>query len=426
MQHRRLLHVFPALVAIGALVAFGLAGCGGGGQTTNKALKIGTDFPVSGTDAAATLPAEYGVNMAVEQNKDLGSGYTLSVVNKNDEGQSGADPTIGASNINQLIADSSVMAAVGPFNSSVAVAEIPIANRNGFVLISPTNTNPGLTIRQYAAASGIQFDQLHPAGKPESYFRVCANDVAQGKVDAQLAFNPAPQGVGAKTAFVVDDNTTYGKGLADFFTQSFTQLGGTVVTNGRASISPQQVSTFPQLATTIKNANPDVVFYGGVTSQGGGALKKDLVAIGYTKPMVGGDGIASDPAWITTAGAAAAQNTYGTVAAPDPSALTSAAATKFKSDYTAYVQGKPNNDLLPYSAQAYDAAMIEITAIKNLIKDNKPVTRAAVRDQVASIQYDGVTGHISFDENGDNKSSLFSVYVVDQTSKWVFQQEVNA
>ena len=84
---------------------------------------------------------------------------------------------------------------------------------------------------------------------------------------------------------------------------------------------------------------------------GGGALKKDLVEKGGNMPMVGGDGIADDPAWLTTAGAAAT-NTYGTVAAPDISGLTSAAASKFISDYKAAFPGK---DLLPYSAMAYDA-----------------------------------------------------------------------
>ena len=89
-----------------ALSSLGLAACGTSGGSGNKALKIGTEFPVSGTDAAVTLPAQYGVDLAVQQNKDLGNGYTLDVVHKNDEGTSGADPSIGAANIQQLIADS--------------------------------------------------------------------------------------------------------------------------------------------------------------------------------------------------------------------------------------------------------------------------------------------------------------------------------
>ncbi|MBF6589064.1 MAG: branched-chain amino acid ABC transporter substrate-binding protein [Ktedonobacterales bacterium] len=422
---------FVRSVATGTILALAgslvLAGCGAAGTSVNKNLKIATDFPVSGGDASATLPAQYAVNLAVDQNKDLGNGYTLSVVNKDDEGASGADPSVGEANVQQLVNDAQVMAIVGPFNSGVAKKEIPVVNAATLVEISPTNTNPGLTLQQYADANNIDFSKLHPAGKPNSYFRIPANDVVQGKADATIALSPSP-GLSAKTAFVVDDNSTYGKGLGDFFSDAFKAGGGTIV-GTRASITSDQVANLPQLATTIKASNADVVFYGGVTSQGGPVLKKDLVAIGYKKPMVGGDGIAADPGFIKTAGLAAV-GTIGTVAAPDTSTLTSTAAQDFKAKYTAFVAGKPNNDLLPYSAQAYDAAMIEITAIKNLIAANKAVTRAAVRDQVAGISYPGLTGTISFDANGDNAGSkVFAVYAVDPAkdpTKWSYETQINA
>jgi len=427
MQEQRLRRIL-ARVAFSGLVlgSMTLAACGSGngGSSVDKHIKIATDFPVSGGDASATLPAEYAVNLAVQQNKDLGSGYTLEVVNKDDEGATGADPSVGEANVQQLVNDKEVMAIVGPFNSGVAKKEIPVVNAATLVEISPTNTNPGLTLRQYANANQIDFDKLHPSNKPNSYFRIPANDVVQGQADAKIAL-AAP--VSAKTAFVVDDNSTYGKGLGDFFSDAFKAGGGTIV-GTRASITSDQVANLPQLATTIKGLNPDAVFYGGVTSQGGPVLKKDLVAIGYTKPMVGGDGIAADPGFIDKAGAAAA-GTIGTVAAPDPSALTSSNAAAFKSAYTSFVQGKQNNDLLPYSSQAYDAAMIEITAIKNLIQANKSVTRANVRDEVAAIHYDGITGSISFDQNGDNAGSkVFAVYAVDPAKaagKWSYETQIN-
>ena len=407
------------MLAVGATVVLGLNGCGGGSTSVNKALKLATEFPVSGADATDTIPAQNGVDLAVQQNANLGSGYTLSVVHKDDEGPNGADPSIGASNVQALIDDSQVMGIVGPFNSGVAAAEIPKVEAAQIVEISPTNTNPGLTLQQYAAQYSINFSQLHPAGSKEYYFRVCANDVAQGKADAEIALSPQ---VHAKTAFIVDDNTPYGKGLADFFTTNFKAGGGTTV-GTRTSISQAQIANLGSLATTIKSANPDIVFYGGVTSQGGPELKVVLSQIGYTGFMVGGDGIADDPGFIQTAGRAAV-GTIGTVAAPDTSSLTSSAAQTFVSQYKAAF---PSAALLPYSAQSYDAAMMEITAIKNLISSGKTVTRSAIRDQIASETYSGVTGSISFDANGDNSGSkVFSVYAVDQTDKWVFQTTVNA
>lgn len=404
-----------------AMTSLGLAACGvqsGGG---NKTITIATDLPVSGTDAGVGLPTQNGAQLAVDQNKDLGNGYTLKFKPMNDEGTSGADASIGASNITALVSDQTVMAVVGPFNSGVAKSEIPIANNNGLVLISPANTNPGLTKEQYAEANGINFALLHPTGKPESYFRLVATDDVQGKVDADIANGSDALLTGVKSAYVVDDNTTYGKGLAQFFTQQFKSNGGTIV--GTASLTTPTQGASPALATTIIAAKPDMVFYGGVTSQGGGALKAGLVAKGGNMPMVGGDGIADDPTWLTTT-AAAAVNTYGSVAAPDISGLTSSAATKFISDYKAAFPGK---DLLPYSAEAYDAAMIEITAIKGLIHDGKAVTRSAVRDAIAGISYDGVTGHITFDSNGDNSGDkVFSIYSVSADGKsWTFAKLVN-
>ena len=421
-QHGTLSAITKGSVAALFVLSLSLAACGGG-SSTGGVIKIATDLPVSGTDASNGLPTQYGADLAASQNTDLGGGYTLQIIHKNYEGTSGADASIGAADIRALLADPQVMAVVGPFNSSVAVAEIPIATNGGLVLMSPANTNPGLTLEQYASARGINFAQLHPAGLKEYYFRTPANDVVQGKVDAQIATS-AP--ISAKTAYVIDDSTTYGAGLASYFTDAFKTDGGTIV--GSHSITPQEVSTFNSLAATIKGANPGVVFYGGVVSQGGGALKKALVAAGFTGPVVGGDGIAADPSWISTAGASAAGNTVGTVAAPDPGSLTSSDATAFKSAYTSFVAGKQDNSLLPYSAAAYACATIEIDAIKAIIKSGKAPTRAAIRDYIAGNTFPTVIGNISFDANGDNAGAkVFSVYAVSSDgSQWQYETTITA
>ena len=413
-----------AVVVGGALAMGVLAGCGGSsggsGSSGNKNLIIATELAVSGTDAGAQIPTQYGADLAIQQNSDLGNGYKLTVKHDNYEGTSGVDPSVAANNVTQLASDPSVIAVMGPFNSGVAKVIIPIAERSHLTLISPANTNPGLTKQQYAQANGINFTELHPAGSKEYYFRLPGTDDVQGKVDAQVAAG-AP--VNAKNAYVVDDDSTYGIGLANYFVNNFQSGGGTVL--GRSSITAQQASSFPSLASTIASKHPDAVFFGGVTSGGGGLLKKDLVAAGYTGPMVGGDGIAEDPAWAQAAGPAAT-GTYGSVAAPDTSQFKSGPAATFVSDYKAAFPGK---DITPYSAMAYDATMIEIKAIKGLISSGKAVTRENVRDAIASIQYDGVTGHISFDANGDNAGNkVFSIYWIDTSTngQWAFKEQVNA
>lgn len=409
-----------SVVGAALMLIWVLAGCGGssaGGG--NKNIVIATLLPVSGTSAALGLPTEYGTDLAVSQNADLGNGYKLTVQNENYQGASGADPAAATAATNKLVNQANVIGMVGPFNSGITKVTMPITNGAGLVSISPANTNPGLTIQQYAADNSINFSLLHPAGKPDAYFRIPGTDVVQGKVDAQIA-SSAP--ISAKSVYIIDDKTVYGVGLANFFTTNFTASGGQVL--DRQSFTASQVSSAGSFADTIKAKNPDVIFFGGTTDSGVGAVKKALASKGFNKPWVGGDGIADDNAWLDTAGTGAV-GTTATVAAPDPASLSSSAATKFVSDYNAFVAGKPNNALVGYSAMSYDSAMIIITAVKNLIANGKDVTRANVRDQIAGIHYSGVTGDISFDANGDNAGpKVFAVYTVDASNKWVYQSTV--
>ncbi len=411
-----------------ATLAIVMVACGNSTPTTGssglnpRTLCIATDFPISGTDGSSGQPAENGADLAVRENLNLGHGYTLQVRNFDDVSPSTGehDPTTGAQNVQAMIAQSCIMAMVGPFNSNVAGAEIPVAVNAGLAMISPANTNPGLTLKQYAAANNFNFNNLHPAGKPNVYFRIPANDVVQGKVDADLTINPTSQGgLGASKVYVVDDTEVYGKGLADFFVQEFTAKGGTVL--GRDEITSNSGSQLPQLAAKIISMHPDAVFYGGVTANDGGLLKAALVTAGFTGPMVGGDGIAGDPGYLTQAGAAA-NNTYGTVAAPDLSTFTSGPQKQFVADY----KNAFGTDPITYSANSFDAAMIEIQAIKNLINAGTDPSRSGVVAQIAKIQYDGVTGHINFDQNGDNAGNkVFSIYQV-VNGEWKFVTSVNA
>ena len=121
----------PLLLAI--LVACGSGTTGGGGTTPTAAgsaiIKVATEFPVSGKDESSGKPAEDGANLAVMQanQKHTIPGITLQFVPKDDVGPSGThDPTVGAANVTALVSDALVAGIVGPFNSSVAKAEMPI------------------------------------------------------------------------------------------------------------------------------------------------------------------------------------------------------------------------------------------------------------------------------------------------------------
>jgi branched-chain amino acid transport system substrate-binding protein len=402
------------VLLVGAVLGISLLSTGvlGPHPQTGGKLCLATDLPTSGDWAWAGKPAEHAVNLAVMQNQVLGKGYTLKVINYDDRGPH--DLTTGLQNVQQMVRNPCIVGMVGPYNSSVATGEMPVAANAGLVMVSPSNTNPALTLRSDAEIQGIDFEQLHPPGKPITYFRIAPNDVAQAIVDADITFDDLE----ARSAYVVNDRYHYGEELASEFTQRFQVKGGRIV--GAESILPGNPSLIAQVAASIVASRPDAVFYGGITENGGGLLKAQLIRLGYAGSFVGGDGIAGDPRFVEQAGANAANGTFATVAAPDPSTFTAGAAARFIRDYHARY---PGQGLDGYSANAYDAAMLLITAIKRLIRTGQEITRVAVIDQVQNTQYAGVTGPISFDSNGDVTHGVYSIYKV-QDGRWVLFKQV--
>jgi branched-chain amino acid transport system substrate-binding protein len=381
--------------AISLVAAVAVFGTVMGTAQAATTYKIGVDLPMSGADASNGIPTNNGVILAVDEAnaKGLPGGIKLQVQTLDDAVQGVHDPAAGAQNIKTFVSDASVMGVVGPFNSNVAQAEIPISNDAGLAQISPSNTNDGLTIGEAAK----KLRQTHP--NEITYFRVCTRDHFQGAAGAASA-----KKLGYKKVYIVDDNETYGKGLADVFEAAFKAGGGTVLGHDHLTKNQQD---FKALLTKIKSTNPDAVFFGGVTATGGGLLRRQMADAGMAKvPYIGGDGI-SDEEFLKVAGSMA-DNSYYTVAAPDV-AMTSAQA--FNKAYRAKFHSAPG----PYSAAAYTAANVIIAAI---VKANKAggVTRAAVLKNIASTKgLPSPIGTVGFDKNGDTTNGVISFYKISGT-----------
>jgi branched-chain amino acid transport system substrate-binding protein len=397
MRSTRLSRAVAAL-ALAALLAGCSSSSSSSGGASGGTVKIGVDLPVSGADASIGIPTQNGVVLAVEEaNKNgfAGGKFKLDTSLLDDAVQGKHDPNAGAQNVKTFIADDSVLAMVGPFNSNVAQAEIPLSNDAGLAQISPSNTNDGLTVGDNAK----KLRTAHP--DTNAYFRVCTRDTKQGQTLAQVA----AQRLGFKKAFIIDDNETYGKGLADVFDAQYRQLGGTVL--GHEHITANQTD-FKALLTKIKAQNPDVVFFGGNTSTGGGLIRRQMADVGMAKtPYLGGDGI-SDDEFETQAGTMA-NGAYMTTAAPDAAKLPSA-----KTFVDAY-KARFKSDVGPYSANAYTAAKIEIAAIEKAIADNggKMPTRADVLKNIAATtNFDSPIGKQGFDANGDTTSPILTLFKV--------------
>jgi branched-chain amino acid transport system substrate-binding protein len=429
--NRFLSHLAHGSVVTTLVITLSLAACDRPSPSRvsgdNKRLILATELPIAQpAEHDVGIAAQNGAALAVQDNSDLGGGYHLAFKPYDDSTPEarGHDPKKGLANIEDIVKDPQIIAVIGPYNSNVAEAEIPIVNNsNGPVLISPANTNPGLTLRDQASANGIDFDQLHPAHHKDFYFRIPSNDLVQGRLLANICLaSTALKGIGAKSAFVLHDNQVYGIGLAKAFSDAFTAGGGTLVA-APTLITRDQTATFSDLAARIVSLHPDVIFFGGNPGAGAGELKQAVAAAGAANTLwVVGSGIVNHSSWFSEAGTAAA-GIFGTVAGPDLKTLSSA------STFVAQYRSAFKTDPLPYSAFAFDSAMMVISAIKAIIASGQSVTREAIRARIAASSYTGAAGRITFDAHGDNTgSNVFSVWAVLPTSatKWSLEQNVDA
>src|SRR5207302_6395791 len=148
-------------------------------------------------------------------------------------------------NVQQMISNSKVLAMVGPFNSNVARAEIPIANQAPLAMMSPSNTNECLT--QTFPYCDPTPAKLRPTGK-NNYFRIAAPDTVQGPAMADFAIDTLKI---TKLA-VWSDNETFGKGVADNFAKEITKKNGTVV--ARSDFDWKSTNDFRPFLQAAKDA----------------------------------------------------------------------------------------------------------------------------------------------------------------------------
>ena len=379
-----------------------------GTPAAGKVIKIGTELPMGGAEAANGVPTQNGVKLAISQTNAANTlpGYTL-VLNGQDDAVNGAhDAAQGGKNMTSLVADQAVVGEVGPFNSGVAQVEIPIANAAGLLMCSPANTTTGLTYLPDA----LQYRTANPT--KISYVRLAAPDSIQGPAGADYLYND----LGAHSVYILDDTETFGVGVGDSFQAEFLKDGGTLVKRDSA---PKSTTDYTPLFTAVANKNPAAVYLAGTTPTGMGlALKQGRTVAGFeTIPFMGPDGVA-DLGDSTTVGStiniagAAAANTSGTVAGihdiPD--------AAKFISDYKTAFGTDPG----AYSAIAYACAQVIIQGIQKALAAGT-TDFAAIREAVRAgatatgNSFNTVIGPVSFDANGDTTAPFMSFYKVDLT-----------
>jgi branched-chain amino acid transport system substrate-binding protein len=408
-----------AVLIAATFVAFACGGTTDSGASKGE-IDIASDLPVSGADASSGLPAQQGAAFAVSRAGTV-RGYTLKFVPYDDAVNGVHDAQKGVQNVQAMLSNSKILGMVGPFNSSVAKAEIPVANQASFAMISPSNTNECLTqsLPYCQQANGFTPSSLRPTGK-NNYFRIAAADTFQGPAMADFAIHagPLPAGLGITKVAVWDDKETFGAGVANNFAKEFEAKGGKVV--DRKSYDPKAKKDFKDFLASAKAAGAQGI-YTGSTSATGGCIARGQMAGVFTPdiPYMGPDGI-GDGQCIKDAGSMANSNMFATQGVADATQNPDA-----KTVIDAYKKAYPkSSDIGAYTFGTYDCAAILIDAIGRAIDANggKMPTRQQVVDAMTKTSnYKGLTGVITFDANGDPSHPTLQLQQVKGTpADWVF------
>jgi branched-chain amino acid transport system substrate-binding protein len=323
-----------------------------------------------------------------------------------------------------------VLGVIGPFNSGVARAEIPITNRAHLVQISPANTNQCLTKNVYipqslsgqpdvdCKAAGLPAPADLRPSSPNNYFRVATTDDNQGPANSDYLFNTLK----LTKVGVASDAEAYGKGIADTFSTRFQKDGGTVVKR-QDFPNASHVSDFKPFLRSALAAGAQAIYFGGTDSNNACVVRQQMKGIfPDAAPFLGGDGIVTGQCIKDAADKAVGM--YGTVATVAAEKVSGAQST-----ISAFKQAYPNaSDYGAYTMPAYDCAKILIAAIDKAIKANNGnmPSRSQVLSQMQNVDYTGVLGHTSFDQNGDTTNKVITIYAVkNATTGWEVESTVN-
>lgn len=383
---------FLALTMSAALM-LSLAACGGNASDDSAAnktpaattgvaiegdtIKIGVFEPTTGENGGGGMQEVLGMRYANQVNPTVdinGTTYKIQLVEVDNQ----SDKTAAVTAAQSLIS-SGVVAVLGSYGSGVSIAAGQTFADAQIPAMGASCTNPQVTL-------GNDF-----------YFRTCFLDPFQGTVMASYAIEQ-----GYKTAALISQNgDDYSTGLAAFFQQAFEGMGGTIVANETYQTNE---ADFNAILTSIKSANPDCIFAPSSIATAT-LLLPQAQANGITAQIIASDTWENETI-ITAAGAAAEGVALSTFF--DEHDDTNPVAKEFVAGFKAYLNSAPQNltsnggsdGVAAVSALGYDAYMSIYEALKTL-DGAESLNSVALRDALKTLSFEGVTGTISFDENGD-------------------------
>ena len=353
------------VVAVAAAAGLTLAACGttddsgndsgasgDGGCTPQKIAFMGAlTGPAAGLGEAAVKGAELAIEEYNKEHPDC----TVEYVKQDSQ----SDPEQAPGIAKDIIDDEKVIGLVGPLFSGESEAADPLFEEAGLPMITASATKPSL------GEQGWQY-----------FHRILGNDAAQGPQVSKVL----TEVVKAQRPFLVEDDSPYGQGLTD---EARKDLGDVVA--GEDKVSTGQTDFGPTV-TKVLDADADAVFFGGYYPEAQLFIKQ-LRGSDWDGTFVVPDGV-KDPSFIDVAGEAA----EGTIVTCP--CIPGETIAEFNDAYTKMFNEKPGT----YGPEAYDAANVFLDGIAEGITD-----RAKMNEFVSNYDAEGVSKHVSFDENGESE-----------------------
>lgn len=370
-----------AALALAALLAFGLVSCGPAGAKATE-VKIGFIGPLTGDYAQYGVTMSNAAALAFEQRNAAKAidGVTFTLVKEDSEGKAEKSKA----GIEKLASIDKVLGLVGDVFSSGSLAIRDTVEAEKIVMISPASSIKGLT-------EGFSY-----------VFRTTGSDDLQAQVTGRFLV----QELNVKNLAVLYTKNDYSQALAEGVKAVFEAAGGTVVAY---EAGVQGDKDFKTQLTAIKATNPDAIYLPNYVAEIAQQLEQ-INQLGITAKLVSADGF-SNPDVLALAGKYA----EGVVFTANPQEAASDVAAKFAEEYTAKFGIAPDD----FSKNAYDAANILVDAIVAAYakadangKHTLELDRAAIQAAVAATKdYQGASGKVSFDSNGDpiKNQGIFTV-----------------
>ncbi len=353
------------------------------GQT----VKIGMGAPITGDYASFGVDISQGAMIAV---KDAGTveGFPFELVAQDTQGA----PEGGAAVANKLSTDPTVVAIAGHIFSGSTEAAMPIYEKVGMPMMSPSATNPPLT----TLGSKV-------------FNRIAFTDAVQGKFAAEYLYNK----LGFRKLAVLHDGGAYGQGLADVVRDEFTALGGEVV--GYEAITPGETD-YTATLSALAAKSPEAIYFGGYVAEGV-VLANNMKQSGLEKAVFFGCDGTFGAEFIEKTGANGEGAYAASLIPPD-----SEAKKKFDADYLA-AYGVEAGTLSPYTWSGYDAAAVLMAKVKEVAvlgaDGSLYVPRGALVSAVrATSGFTSITGDVTCNDVGECNTAGPTFYVV-QGGEWV-------